>query len=126
MLPDSLTTKNNAQTASTFVGVKASNMRRERILSTANLTYPTMLVTDHSKTGPKGNESYRHLLQASVVESDGNGGTVTTVVNLTISVPTRLPVASTAPKDCVAYITSLILAAGATNTVFDSVLQNQS
>lgn len=125
-LPSSLQTKDNAQVLQTFVENKRSGLRVERLKSTSSLQFPHLLVIDHSKTGTKGRESYRHLLQVAIVESDGNGGSCTTIVNLTVSVPVNLPVASTAPKDGLAYLADLLTDAGAANTVFDAILQNQS
>lgn len=124
-LSSSLALANNAGTTITFVENKRTGFRVERLNGATTLQLPSRLVVDHSTTGKDKTLADRHLIQIATTESDGNGGTATTVVNLTISVP-RSATSSTAAKDAVCALAKLLLTTNAANATFDAILQNQS
>lgn len=126
-LASSLTLKDNAQANRTFVENKRMGFRVERIDTASTFNTPKMLIVDHSMTGPKGKESYRHLIQMTTVGADAAGTTpTTTIVNLTISCPKNDPSTATYAKDMLAEIVSMLTTAGACNATFDSLMLNQS
>lgn len=125
-LTSNLSLNNNAAAAKTFNENKRSGSRVERLRSDTTLALPSRLVIDHSVTNGGGVTSDRHLIQVATTESDGNGGTGTTIVNLTISVPRTVSAAATTAKDAVAFICDLLQDAGAANAAFTSILQGES
>lgn len=124
-LSGSIVLKNNAAANTTFTENRRNGYRVERLDEATSLQLPSRLVIDHSITKSGGITSNRHLIQVATVEADGAGGTATTVVNLTISIPTNAP-GSAAAKNALAYIVSMLQTTGAANATFDDILQNQS
>lgn len=122
----SLPLNNNAAVAKTFVENRRSGYRVERLRSDTSLATPCLLVIDHSVTKSNGVPANRHLIQVATVESDGNGGKATVVVNLTISIPTTAPNGIALAKDALAFISDLTQGAGGASAEFDAILQNQS
>lgn len=124
-LASTLTLKNEAAAAKTFVSTIVNGQSTTRIDSGTTLNAPTRMVISHTTSG-KGNDLMdRHLIQATRVENDALGVPMTTVVNLTLAVPRRT-VTNTTVYDLVSFIKDLIDTGGTKSTDLDAILQGQS
>lgn len=125
-LAANLSLNNNSASAKAFNENKRSGSRVERLRTDTTLALPCRLVIDHSVTKSNGIESDRHLIQVATVESDGNGGTGTSIVNVTLSVPRNVATAQATVKDAFAFIADLLHDSAAANAAFASILQGES
>lgn len=127
MLNPDLTLKSASGLDQTFKQNKTSGYRIERLDGSTTLALPSMLVIDHTTTKAKtGSPTDRHLIQVATMVSDGNGGKVPVIVNLTISVPRDAVNGSLVAENGVANIASLLLSEGTPTAAFGGILTNQS
>lgn len=120
-----LVLKDNAAADKTFTAIKTSGQRVERFDTSTTTALPRRLVIDHSVVNSKTTKADRHLVQVTAVESDGAGGILTTIVNLTMTIPTACA-DHTAAKHCFAFIADLLQDAGAANVAFDQLTRGES
>lgn len=122
-----LVLKNNAAANKTFTVVGGGNgsSRVVRLDTASTTALPRKMTIDHSVVNSASGKSDRHLVQVTAAESDGNGGTLTTVVNLTITIPQKCADHSQA-KDAIAFIFDLLQDAGAANAAFDQLTRGES
>lgn len=120
-----LVLKDNAAVNKTFTVIKTSGQRVERFDTSTTTALPRKLVLDHSVVNSKTVKSDRHLIQVAAAESDGAGGSLVTIVNLTITIPTAAT-SNLGAKHAFAFIADMLQDAGAANAAFDQLTRGES
>lgn len=121
----SIVLKDNAGTNRSFVELKRAGSRVERLDTATTPQLPKRFIIDHSIVNTANGVTDRHLLQMAQTVNDVTGKPVTTVVNLTISVPRTAPDMNPA-KHAIAALADMLLTTGVCNTSFDAILRGES
>lgn len=124
-LASTLSLKNEAAAARSFVSTIVNGQSVTRLDSATTLQTPTKLMISHNTSGSGDSLADRHLIQATRVDLDANGLPMTTIVNLTLAVPRRAT-SNTTVKDLLSFIKDLVDTGGAASADLDAILQGQS
>lgn len=126
MFSSSLTIADEANAAKSFVLVEQAGQRTRRIDAAGTLALPLTMVISHNQTGSEANLADRHLVQFAKANADANGNVVTTVLNLTISVPRSATAGN--PEELIGYLINFLIGTDAARTLanVDNLLLGES
>jgi hypothetical protein len=112
-----LTIADEVNAAKSFVGIQPppGQSGSKRIDNSTSAALPTCLVINHNTTGQGVKMADRHFVQFTKTVADTNGDPVTTILNMTLSVPRGA--AAGDPDELVGYLINFLIGTDAARTL---------